>query len=253
MTPGWDPAQYLRFASERTRPAVELAARVPLAEVTEAVDLGCGPGNSTEVLAARWPAARLTGVDSSPEMLAEARAAHPDWAWVEADVAAWAPATAPDLIFSNAALHWLDDHAKLFPRLMSYLAPGGLLAVQMPANYDAPSHTLMREAGAPWADRLPAPRSLAGDAGAYYDWLAPRAASVDLWETTYHHVLDGPEAVVDWVRGTGLRPYLEALEPSDRPAFEARYLELIREAYPHRADGTVLMPFQRLFLVAVRA
>lgn len=252
--PTWDEAQYLKFADERTRPARELLARVPLAAPRQVVDLGCGPGNSTALLRERWPEARLTGVDSSPEMLRRARADLPDVEWIEADLAQWRPAQSPDLLFANAVLQWLPNHAVLLPRLFAQLAPGGVLAVQMPDNFDEPSHAWMRKLPGAWSSLLGSvrqgPRVLA--AADYYDLLAPQARSVDIWHTRYEHVMADAAAIVEWVKGTGLRPYLEALPAEMRGDYERAYLAAIDEAYPPRADGRRLFSFPRLFLVAQR-
>lgn len=251
----WNPQQYLKFADERTRPAADLLARVPLQAPATAVDLGCGPGNSTELLARRWPGARLTGVDSSASMLARAGRDHPDWTWELADIAQWAPKAPVDLIFANAALHWVPDHAALFPRLFGHVAKGGALAVQMPRNFDAPSHALMREvaADARWRDRLSAAaRHPVAEPARYYDLLAPLARRIDLWECEYMHVLDGVPAILEWVRGTGLRPYLEPLDTAEQALFTERYLAALSKAYRPAADAKVLFPFRRLFLIAER-
>jgi trans-aconitate 2-methyltransferase len=252
----WDADQYLRFHDERTRACVDLVARVGLAQPARIVDLGCGPGNSTAVLRHRWPGARVTGVDSSGEMLARARADHPEGEWVGADLRDWAPEKPFDLVFSNATLHWLPDHARLLPRLMGYVAPGGQLAVQMPANFEAPTHRLMAAvaAKAPWAERLAGKDRVLGvhRPGDYYDWLSPHATRVEVWTTTYHHVLPDASGIVEWVRGTGLRPYLEPLSAGEQEQFLARYGAEIAEAYPPQRDGRVLLPFQRLFVIADR-
>ncbi|AWN46314.1 trans-aconitate 2-methyltransferase [Methylobacterium terrae] len=254
----WDAGQYLKFADERTRPAADLLARVTLAAPARAVDLGCGPGNSTALIAARFPDAAITGLDSSPAMLEEARRALPGRSFREADIAAWAPDAAPDLIFANAVLHWLPDHAALLPRLAGFLAPGGCLAVQMPDNLDEPSHRLMREV----AEEAPFRARLAGAAGArttlgtvrdYDAWLSRAGCTVDLWRTTYIHPLAGHRGIVEWVRSTGLRPFLTPLDPEAQAAYLARYEAALREAYPMQEDGRVLLPFPRLFLVARRA
>lgn len=250
--PTWEASQYLRFGSERLRPALDLLARVPLKEVASAADLGCGTGNSTELLVARWPGVRTVGVDTSPDMLKLARQAHPDWHWEEAAIEKWKAKEPLDVLFSNAALHWVVDHGKVFPRLLGQVRSGGVLAVQIPRNFGAPSHHLMRVAGEPWADRLPVQPAWSGEPGFYYDLLAPLSTTLDLWETEYQHVMDSVESILHWVRGSALRPYLEALEEADRPIYEASYLELIKEAYPPQTDGKVLLPFRRLFLVAVR-
>jgi trans-aconitate 2-methyltransferase len=252
----WDPTQYLRYADERLRPALDLLARVPAAAPGRVVDLGCGAGNVTAILHARWPAAAVEGVDSSAAMLARARQAAPDCRFVEADVGTWAPATPPDVIYSNAALHWLGDHATLFPRLLGALAPGGVLAVQMPAMHAAPLRALQHEVAAhgPWAGLLDgvgsAPPIL--DAGGYWDLLRPRAATLDLWETIYLHALTGEDAAVQWARGTSLKPFLDALPEAMRAGYLAAYTEEVRPHYPRRADGTTLLPFRRLFVVATK-
>jgi trans-aconitate 2-methyltransferase len=254
--PGWDPGKYLEFADQRLRPALDLLARIPLAAPAVVYDLGCGAGNVTRRLAERWPGAAVTGVDSSGAMLARARAADPGIAWVEADLGTWRAPRAADLVFSNAALHWLDEHAALFPRLIGELAPGGVLAAQMPRNHGAPSHTEMAaaaEAG-PWRSRL-APLLRARPVASpdvYYDLLAPHVARLDVWETEYLHVLEGENPVVEWTRGSALKPLLDALEEPERSAFLADYAARIARAYPRRPDGRTLLRFRRLFIVAVR-
>ncbi len=252
----WDPSQYLKFADHRLRPALDLLARTPAEAPASVVDLGCGPGNVTPHLARRWPDATMTGVDGSPEMLAKARGAMPAVTWVEADIAGWQPPGPVDVIYSNAALHWLGDHADLFPRLMGLLAPGGVLAVQMPRNYEAPSHTdiLATAADGPWRQRLapllrPSPVSLPE---AYYRILAPHAARLDIWETVYTQVFEGENPVAEFTKGSALKPLLDALDEPMRGDFERAYRRRIAASYPHEADGRTLFPFRRLFLVAQR-
>lgn len=253
----WNPDRYLAFADHRTRPAIDLLARVPLHEAERVADLGCGPGNSTRLLVERWPAATVVGIDSSSAMLASARRSDVAAAWVEADIAGWRPERALDLIYSNAALHWVGGHASLLPRLLGSVRPGGVLAVQMPRNFDAPSHALLRataESG-PWADRLAQVldwRPLAAPEW-YYDLLAPQAGVLDIWETVYLHVLEGDDPVLRWTRSTALRRIVQALDEADCAAFEAAYAARLREAYPRRADGRTLFPFRRLFIVAQRS
>lgn len=254
----WDPKQYLAFAEPRLRPAIDLLNRVDASlaghgEPRRAVDLGCGPGNVTKLLRARWPDAELTGIDSSAAMLARAAKDVPDVTWRRADIARFAPDAPVDLIFSNAALHWLGDHAKLFPQLIEGLAPGGLLAVQMPRNHGAASHTGMVAAAkaGPWANKLkpllrPAP---VAEPHVYYDLLRPHFATLDIWETEYLHVLDGPDPVVEWTKGTALKPLLDALSGAERKGFLTDYSHRMREAYPMRADGRTLFPFRRLFMI----
>lgn len=253
----WDPAQYLRFADARLRPALDLLAQVPLTAPARVVDLGCGPGTVTRLLKARFPGADVLGIDGSAAMLAKARETAPDCRFAQADFATWTPPAPPELIFSNAALHWTGEHAVLFPRLLGLLAPGGVLAVQMPAMHEAPLRRLQLEVAAdgPWAARLRDAPGLARDilsAGAYWDILRPLAASLDLWETTYLHVLTGVDPVVEWAAGSSLRPFLDPLPEEQRIAFRAAYAAALRPHYPPQADGSTLLPFRRLFLVARR-
>ena len=256
--PTWNSDQYVKFARERTQPAIDLAARVLLEAPAHVADLGCGPGNSTAVLAQRWPAAALTGVDNSPAMLAAARRDLPGHTWIESDIATWSPARSFDVVFTNAALQWVPDHAGLLPRLFACVSPGGAFAMQVPANAQATPHRLMRElaASAAWRSHFarPAREWHVESASFYYDTLAPHAAHVDLWATDYIHVLPNPSAIVEWYRGTGLRPWLDLLpDDATRERFLADYLRLITDAFPRQADGRVLFPFHRLFLVACRA
>jgi trans-aconitate 2-methyltransferase len=251
----WDPDTYLAFSAPRLRPAVDLLAHI---EGTPklVVDLGCGPGNVTRLLRLRWPEARLIGVDISAEMLAQAPDNCPDTEWLERDIAAWQPETPPDVIYANAALQWLPDHETLLPRLLAALAPGGTLAVQMPRNHEAPWSRLMEETAAEprFAAALPnamPDRAVAAPA-VYYGLLAPAAEKVSIWETEYLQVLDGPDPVLTWTRGTSLRPYLDALPGALAGEFEAAYGRRLRAAYPARPDGTTLFPFRRLFILARR-
>ena len=252
--PTWDPVQYTKFADLRGRPADELLARSPANAPLHVFDLGCGNGAVTRRLRRRWPAARITGIDSSAEMLAGAQELDPTIAWREADIATWAPSHPVAVIFSNAALQWLPDHARFFPRLLGFLSPGGCLAVQMPRNHQAPSHRLIREAGTEWADKiLPNLRDEpVAEPNVYYDILAPHAALVDIWETAYLQVLRGEDPVTEWVKGTALRPVEQALTATEWREFLKRYSKLVARAYPPRPDGATLLPFRRLFLVARR-
>jgi trans-aconitate 2-methyltransferase len=256
--PSWDPTQYERYKAYRDRPALDLLIQVPEdLEPREIWDLGCGAGEHAALLKRRHPDAVVHGLDSSPDMLARARRRPEAIDWVEADVSDWSPERPVDLIFSNAALHWLPDHAALFPRLAMQLASGGVLACQMPVSWRAPQHTALRETAAdgPWAE------ALAGVDGVkpllepegYYDALAPLCASVELWTTTYLHVLDGDDPVVEWMKGSGLRPYLDALSPEAQAPFLEAYRRRLASAFPRRADGSTLLPFERLFVVARRA
>jgi trans-aconitate 2-methyltransferase len=246
--PEWDSAQYLRFERERTQSCRDLAARIEMEGPARIIDLGCGPGNSTEVIAARFPGAAITGLDSSAAMIATARLKHPEWRWETADIGAWVSGSEPyDLLFSNAALQWVDDHERVFPRL---LRRGRVVAVQMPGNWDATAHRLMREL-APRFDLDGVREWFAHDENFYYDLLSPHCSRLDFWVTEYLHVMPDADAIVEWYRGTGLRPFLEALpDESARERFVAEYRELIRVAYPPRRDGRVVFPFRRLFFVA---
>jgi trans-aconitate 2-methyltransferase len=243
----WSPSQYLKFEDERTRPPRELLARVPLDRPASVIDLGCGPGNSTELLVERYGAAIVSGVDNDPAMLAAARKRLPSTSFLEADVATWLPATSVSLLFSNATFQWVPNHLAVLGRLMDALEPGGVLAVQMPDNVHEPSHQLMEDL-LTGAGREPLPQP-----EAYYDALHRKAAHIDIWHTHYYHVLKDAAAIVEWFKGSALRPYLEGLDAQKRAAFEAEYLSRISKAYPPMADGRVLLRFPRLFIVAVRS
>ena len=245
----WNPALYLQFEAERTRPAAELAARIQHPAAQHISDLGCGPGNSTALLRKAFPHSSVTGVDNSPAMLDKARAALPDCQFESADIAHWQPTVKQDVIYANASLQWLGDHSSLFPHLAAQLAEGGVLAVQMPDNWQEPTHILMRqvafELGQPDSGReelLPAQQ--------YYDLLAQAGCTVDIWRTTYFHVMPSAQAIIEWLSSTGLRPYLAKLDDIQQQAFLARYHTLLQQAYPPQHDGNVLMLFPRLFIVA---
>jgi trans-aconitate 2-methyltransferase len=253
----WNPALYTRFEEERTRPAAELLARVPLQSPRRTVDLGCGPGNSTELLVRRYPQARTLGVDNSQAMLKSARERLPTTEFACGDITDWSASEPVDLIYANAALQWVPDHAQLLPRLLRMLAPGGVLAVQMPDNLDEPSHRLMREtaAQAPFASHIGDAyrlRSRILDVRAYYDLLVaqPGVAGVDVWHTVYYHRMADAAAIVQWLRATGLKVFVEALPPELQAEYLAAYERRIAQAYPARADGSRLLAFPRLFFVA---
>lgn len=258
MNVSWDPGQYLKFRNERTQPSIDLAARVDLAAPASILDVGCGPGNSTEVLHARWPAAGITGLDSSPAMVAQARAAHAWGDWVCADAAALGDPShrsSWDLVFSSATLQWIPDHEHLVPRLFGLVKPGGVLAVQVPANSGSPLHrSLVRAADDPRWHRHTAgcaANLVYHEPSFYCGLLCGLAGRLEIWETTYHHALADHRALIEWYRGTGMRPCLERL-PDDvsRRAFEEAVLEGCRVDYPPQPDGRIVYPFQRLFFVA---
>jgi trans-aconitate 2-methyltransferase len=255
----WDPATYLRFAGERARPFAELLARVQASDPAVVVDLGCGEGALTASLARRWPGARVTGVDSSPEMLAAA-AAHAEpgrVAFERGDVRDWAPSVPVDVLVSNAVLHWVPGHERLLTRWAAALAPGGELAVQVPGNFRAPTHALLAALCAEprWAGRTadasPRPDAVLDPAG-YLDVLTAAGLAADVWETTYLHVLEGEDPVLSWVSSTVLRPVLARLADDDAAELTAAYAAALREAYPRRADGTTVLPFRRVFAVGRR-
>ena len=250
--PTWNADQYLKFAEERIRPCRDLVSRVNVADLRRVVDLGCGPGNSSAILGERWPNAEIEGVDSSSAMIDVARREQPRRRWLLRDISEWAVNEQQqfDLVFSNAALHWVPNHTEVIPQLLDHVTKGGAFAMQIPADFEALPHQLMREL-APSGVR--AKEWFSHEPSFYYDLLAPRANSVDIWETIYQHVLPHAEAIVEWYKGSGLRPFLEAMPTdTDRETFMARYTERIRAAYPSRPDGSVLFPFRRLFVIAYR-
>lgn len=253
----WNPDLYLKFAGERTQPAIDLLAKTALASPQRIIDLGCGPGNSTVLLKARWPDAKIIGLDNSPDMIAAAKAEYRDMNWVESDITEWKAEAAFDLIFSNAALHWVPEHKKIFPHLINQLSSDGVLAVQMPTHFQSRVHKRIHEIAVD-----PEWQHLTGQAleaikverpPFYYDLLQPHVSRLDLWETEYIHVLENHQGIVDWIRGTGLRPFLQALESDEQSArFEKLLLDGVSEDYAKQNDGRVLFPFRRLFIVAYR-
>ncbi len=254
MAHTWDPDRYLTYADERGRAFVDLLARVDATAPQHVVDLGCGPGNLTALLAARWPGAEVRGVDSSPEMVARARESHPELGFEVGDLRDWRPESPVDVLVSNATLQWVTGHLDLLPALLEAVRPGGRLAFQVPGNFDEPSHTIRAElaAAAPYAAHtsgVAVPSS--HDPGTYLDVLAGLGCEVDAWETTYLHVLRGEDPVFTWVSGTGARPTLQALPGDLRAGFEREYRARLRAAYPER-EGRVVLPFRRIFVVATR-
>jgi trans-aconitate 2-methyltransferase len=253
--PDWSPTRYLRFEDERTRAASDLLAQVPLERPVRIVDVGCGPGNSTELLVERYPDAEVLGIDNSPAMLEEARRRLPAVRFEAADAETWKPDADVALVFANATYQWVPRHLEQLRRVLAALRPGAVLAVQMPDNLAEPTHQLMIDvaAGGAWAERLKgAARDRLPSPTVYYDALKLHAAEVDIWRTTYNHVLADPAAIVDFVRATGLRPFLAPLSEAEQTAFLADYTSRIAEAYPATADGKRLLSFPRLFIVARR-
>ncbi len=255
--PAWDAQQYLRFERERTQPSRDLVGRIDVPHPRRVVDLGCGPGNSTAVLRARWPSAETIGVDSSAEMLDRARASDPSVTWVQADLRSWTPTGPVDVVLSNAVLQWVPDHASVMPRIVRWLAPEGAFAAQMPANVDAPYQLAADRVRrrAPWSElgSSALPSFGVESRGFYYDLLAPLTSRIELWDTEYVHVMPGPEAIVAWTAGTGLRPWLATLPGDDaRQRFLREYAIELEDAYPRQHDGRRLFPFLRRFLLAYR-
>jgi trans-aconitate 2-methyltransferase len=251
----WSSTQYVKFEAERNQPILDLLARLPTENVARVADLGCGPGNSTELLAGHFPQAEIHGIDQSEDMLAAARKRLPAVRFEQVDITDWQPSDSFDVVFANASLHWLPDHASLLPRLLKTLAPGGRLAIQMPDNLDEPAHQLMREVttDARWAkvqadtSALRAPRH---PADWYIAQLRAHAASIDVWRITYHHLLaDGVDGVIEWFKGSALRPYLQRLDADRQVEFLQAYRTRLAGAYPMLADGTLVLPFPRLFMV----
>ncbi|MBM3605368.1 MAG: trans-aconitate 2-methyltransferase [Alphaproteobacteria bacterium] len=253
----WSPDIYLRFADDRARPTRDLLAALPPGPRAQVVDLGCGPGNSTALLAARYPEAQILGIDPDGAMLAAARAAVPQVRFQKGRAEDWLPATPPDMIFANASLQWAEDHDRLLPRLLGLLAPNGILAVQMPDNLDEPSHLAMREVAAlpEWRDSLSGAarqRRALPDAKALHRLLRQGSSALQIWRTVYHVELPDVGAIIDWFSGSALRPYLSVLDKDAQARFLDRYRSALSERYPPLAMGQVLLGFPRLFFVAVR-
>ncbi|KAA1419252.1 methyltransferase domain-containing protein [Nocardioides humilatus] len=252
MAHAWDPDRYLAYADERGRPFVDLVSRIDAATPSVVVDLGCGPGNLTRLLAERWPGATVSGVDSSPEMIAKATATVPGIDFAVGDVRTWSHGGEVDVLVSNATLQWLPDHLDLLPRLVAQVRPGGWFAFQVPGNFGEPSHTIRTDLAAeePYAEHAgSAAVPSSWDAATYLRALQDLGCEVDAWETTYLHVLHGPDPVFTWVSGTGARPTLQALPDDLRPGFEEEFKRRLRAAYPDDGRGVVL-PFRRIFAVA---
>jgi trans-aconitate 2-methyltransferase len=251
----WEPQTYLRYADIRFRAGLDLMARIPKSEYSSIYDLGCGTGHLTRILADTFANSTVTGIDSSSEMLAEARREFPTLNWQQADIRSWRPAAPPHLIYTNAALHWVPKHEDLLPALLNALRPGGVLAMQVPRHFASPSHLGLKELvmQTEWSAKLeplllapiPPPET-------YWRWLSPHARNIDLWETIYLQVLDGKDPVVNFMRGTALRPFLSVLSEREAAKFIDAFAERMGAAYPVQPNGQTLFPFRRLFLVAQR-
>jgi trans-aconitate 2-methyltransferase len=254
----WNPNSYLKFRDERTQPSIDLVSRIEIVNPGSIIDIGCGPGNSTQVLLKRWPNADIVGLDNSQEMIAKAKSDYPGRKWILADAAHYDPKQSFDIVFSNATLQWIQDHEKLISRLYSFLKTGGALAVQVPANNESPLHNSLRTVSKD--DRW---SKFTGDcdgllnyqsASYYYDILVSLSSKIDLWETTYYHILSHHQALIEWYRSTGMRPFLERL-PDDycRMQFEDEVLNGCRESYKVQKDGKMLYPFNRIFFIAYKS
>ena len=253
--PNWDPKQYLRFEKERTQPCIDLVNRIPEVEARMVVDLGCGPGNSTKVLARRFEHARVIGIDSSAEMIERAKRDAEGFEFQQGDAATWVGDGPCDVILANAVFQWVEKHEVVMPHLVGQLRKGGVLAVQMPRNFQSPTHQMLRELArsARWRDKLEAREPYwVQEPSFYYDVLSAICERVELWETEYIHVLPDVDAIVEWYKGTGLRPYLEALGAEEQKEFLAAYRARLQTAYLKQKDGRVLFPFLRIFFIAVR-
>lgn len=254
--PSWDPAQYAKFGDHRLRPALDLIGRIPDLRPGRIADLGCGPGEITEILAGRWPEAEVIGLDSSPDMLKKARGLKGRARYIEGDVGRWVAEPEVDLLFSNACLQWLSDHDRLFPRLVQQVASGGAIAFQMPHNHDQPSHRIIARLSGEAPFKAPLAGKLRHDPvaspNAYWRLLKPLVAKLDIWEIDYLQALTGDDPVVAWTTGTALRPVLDALDETLRSHFVERYRDELRAAYPREAEGSTLFPFRRLFILAER-
>ncbi len=254
----WSPERYMRFSEERAFAGRDLAARIRVEAPSRVMDLGCGPGNSVEPLARRWPKAEITGLDSSPAMIETARKAHPEMRWILADAASYEPDGTYDVVSSSGTIQWIEDHETLFARWFACLTPGGALATHIPRFDLMPASPAIAEAARDkrWSARLsalPDPFTF-HDAGFYYDlFMKLGAIGYEAWETSYVHVMDSHRAIADMLRATALRPCLAALESeAEREDFVAAYAEAIARAYPSCADGKVLFPFRRLFFIAYK-
>ena len=245
----WDPELYLRFKKERTRPSYDLIHHINHPHALNLTDLGCGPGNSTQILRDAYPFAKITGIDNSPSMLAEARVNLPDCEFEEDDISTCVLKNKQDIIFANASLQWLPNHPILLPHLANQLQDDGILAIQMPDNWNEPTHVLMRQAASEYGI-VKAGREALLTTSEYYNLLVNNHCTVDIWKTTYYHVMPSIDSIIEWLRATGLRPYINQLNDIKKEKFLMRYQQLLTDAYPVQADGNILMLFPRLFIIA---
>jgi trans-aconitate 2-methyltransferase len=253
--PDWNPHQYLKFANERTQPSIDLAARINVESPKSTIDIGCGPGNSTQVLRDRWPDAKIAGLDSSAAMIEKAKKDYPDVEWITADASKFVSNKRYDIVFSNAAIQWIPNHELLLPRLFEIVNGGGALAVQVPANKESPLHqaVLAVSSSSKWSKFTSgAEKSFTYNAVEYYyDILFRISTKFDIWETTYYHVLNSHAGLVEWYKGTGMKPFLERLpDDSSRTEFEKEVFEECKNSYEIRNDGKILYPFRRIFFIA---
>jgi trans-aconitate 2-methyltransferase len=251
----WDPEQYLQFEHERTQPSIDLVARIPLEDPKTIIDIGCGPGNSTQILRKRWPQADIIGLDKSEKMIERARRDYPDQTWIVGDASTLAPDRKYDLVFSNAAIHWIQDHHRLVPRLFQIVARDGILAIQVPANHESPLYRIILNASrsSKWSAFTSGCEGLITyhTAEYYYDELASLTKYLALWETTYYHILKSHQDLVAWYKSTAMKPILESLPTDDnREEFLQAVLTACKEQYPLQSDGRILYPFKRLFFTA---
>lgn len=253
----WEPDLYLKFATERTQPTIDLVSRIEMKNPRRIVDIGCGPGNSTAVLRTRWPQAKIIGLDNSIEMIQSATTSSPEGEWIFADATSWKDELTFDIVFSNAVFQWIPDHTPLLHHWMSQVGEEGVLAFQVPAHYDSPVHKVILEVSQNpiWREKMEdASNALTKEKpGFYYDLLRPLSRKIEIWETIYYHILESPYSILEWFRGTGLRPFLGVLPmDEDRKNFEALIVDGYTQAYPPQNDGKILFPFKRLFVISYK-
>lgn len=253
----WDSVQYLKFKNERTQPALDLANRVNVEKPTKIIDIGCGPGNSTEILRRRYPDAKILGIDSSENMIAAARKRYSDIEFQLCDAGRELDSIKEkfDIVFSNACIQWIPEHKTLLRNMMSLLKEGGAMAVQIPMNYDEPIHRIILQTAASekWSGKFSEKRAFYNlSPGGYFDVLSEISSGLSMWQTTYFHIMNSHEDIMEWYRATGMRPYLNALSDSDKAEFESDVKREIIKAYPEQKNGKIIFRFPRLFFIAIR-